>query len=323
MKYAFLLYDSRSGSTLLSSLLNLFSGIIVTQESAFIPLILENFCDEGQLNTDHIIDLIYSEPQFCDWNINKEMLREKLSSLPRLSYKSTFDVIIDEYLKVRGEEYPELIIVKGPRYEFHLNTFKSLYDDPLFINLIRDGRAVYNSKLNMVSVSGLKMSNNVFQSAFEWRKKLKGVADQPVINLRFEDLVADNQSVVSCLLDKLAISASGREISSTQEEFHKLIGNSQKHLHTNVNKAPDKSIAVKWRKNLSDAEVWIYEKMCGKLLVENGYDLYADSDTSAKEILSVAVRHAIHWCWLKVRNLFYYTFIDGSIIQKLKGKRFE
>lgn len=170
MKYAFLLYDSRSGSTLLSSLLNLFSGIVVTQESAFIPLVLENFSDETKLNADGLIDLLYSEPQFCDWNIDKDLLHEKLSGLGALNYQSVFDTIIDEYLRVREEAVPEILVVKGPRYEFHFNSLKSLYEQPFFINLIRDGRAVYNSKLNMVSVSGLKMSNNVFQSAFEWKK---------------------------------------------------------------------------------------------------------------------------------------------------------
>lgn len=323
MRYAFLLYDSRSGSTLLSSLLNLFSGIVVTQESAFIPLVLENFSDENELSTDKVIDLLYSEPQFCDWNISKNILRSRLSALEELSYKTVFDTIIDEYLKVRGEGIPEFLLVKGPRYEFHFSALKSLYDQPVFINLLRDGRAVYNSKLNMVSVSGLKMSNNVFQSAFEWKKKLKGVADQSVITLKFEDLVNDSASVVDQLLDKLGVSASGREVSSSQEEFHKLIGKSQKHLHDNVKKVPDKSIAVKWKKHLSDGEIWLYEKMCGRELVENGYELCANLDTPMNKIVYVAVRDAVHWCWLKIRNIFYYTFIDGSILQKLKGKRFE
>lgn len=154
-------------------------------------------------------------------------------------------------------------------------------------------------------------------------EKLKGVAGQKVITIRFEDLVNDSSGVVEKLLDNLSVSAEGREVSSSQEDFHKLIGGSQKHLHDNVKKAPDKSIAVKWKKYLRDGEVWLYEKMCGQELVQNGYKLHADPDTSYSEIIYVAARDLVHWFWLKVRNLFYYTFVDGSILQKLKGKRFE
>lgn len=323
MNYAFLLYDSRSGSTLLSSLLNLFSGVVVTQESAFMPLVLESYSNESQLEVDGLIDLLYSEPQFCDWNIDRDVLRNRLSGLSRLTHRAVFDAVIAEYLKVRGADEPELLVVKGPRYEFHMGTFRKMYGNPKFINLIRDGRAVYNSKLDMVSVSGLKMSNNVFQSAFEWKKKLKGIRGESVLNLRFEDLVGDSNSVVLDLLDRLGVSDKGRDVSSSQEEFHKLIGGSQKHLHSNVKRAPDKAIAVKWMQRLSPAEIWLFEKLCARELLANGYTLHADPDTSRVSIAALVVRDAAHWVWLKLRNIIYYTFVDKSIMQKLKGKRFE
>ncbi len=323
MKYAFLLYDSRSGSTLLSSLLNLFSGVVVTQETAFMPLILENFTVEEKLNAEGIVDLLYSEPQFRDLNIDRNILLERLTSMGSLTYKNVFDVIVSEYLKVRGVPAPEVLVVKGPRYEFHIDTLIKMYDRPVFINLIRDGRAVYNSKLDMVSVSGLKMSNNIFQAAYEWKKKIRGIRGDSVFSLRFEDLVADSESAVCKILDSLDISAEGRDVSSSQEEFHKLIGGSQKHLHENVRRAPDRSIAVKWMNTLGPEEVWLYEKMCGKELMANGYKLYADPQTSRAAIAALIVKDALHWIWLKLRNIFYYTFVDRSILQKLKGKRFE
>lgn len=323
MKYVFLLYDSRSGSTLLSSLLNLYSGVVVTQETAFMPLVLENFTDESRLKVNDLLELLYSEPQFCDLRIDRYVLSESLESITDFTYRKVFDCILEEYLKVRGESEPEILIVKGPRYEFHMEALREMYESVKFINLIRDGRAVYNSKLDMVSVSGLKMSNNVFQAAFEWKKKLRIAEEESVINVRFEDLVTESESVLQVILEGIGLSSAGRDISSSQQEFHNLIGGSQKHLHENVKREPDKSIAVKWMKNLTPAQIWLYERICGNELTANGYKLSADPATSRAAIAVLALYDGLHWVWLKLRNLFYYTFVDRSIMQKLKGKRFE
>ncbi len=323
MKYAFLLYDSRSGSTLLSSLLNTFAGVVVTQESGFIPLILENLQDEKTLTVEAVLKIIYSEIQFCEWGIPKTILRARLNELATLNYKNIFDTIISEYLKIRGESDPELIIIKGPRHDIHLQSLIHIFQNPFFINLIRDGRAVYNSKLSMVSVTGMKMSDNIFQACFDWKKKLRRLADKDVIILRFEDLVADTAGSVDLLLDSMSISKVARAVTGTQQDYDKLIGKKQKHLHTNVKKDPDKSITVKWKKSLTDEEIWLYEYICRKELLDNGYDLIGRNDVSRVDVLMLIVRHSLHWCWLKLRNLFYYSFVDKSLIKKLKGMRFE
>ncbi len=286
-------------------------------------LILENFEDEKALTVDEILQTVYSEPQFCEWGVSRESLRARLDDLESLSYRSVFDSIISGYLKVRGEISPELVVVKGPRLDIHLKSLISIYETPYFINLIRDGRAVYNSKLDMVSVTGMKMSNNIFQASLDWKKKFRRLADQPLITIRFEDLVVNTAQIIDQLFDVIGISTGGREITGGQQDYHKLIGKKQIHLHTNVKSAPDKSITVKWMNSLSDEEIWVYEQICRKDLVENGYELVSNKDVIRSSVLCLLVRHAAHWIWLKARNIFYYTFVDRSLIQKIKGKRFE
>ncbi len=287
------------------------------------PLILENFESEKDLTVDEVIQTIYSEPQFCEWGVSREKLRACLGELESINYRSVFDTIISEYLKVRGEVSPELVVIKGPRLDIHLQSLISIYETPYFINLIRDGRAVYNSKLEMISVTGMKMSNNIFQASLDWKKKFRRLAGQPLITIRFEDLVVNTAEIVDQLFDAIRISDRGREITGDQQDYHKLIGKKQIHLHTNVKSAPDKSIAVKWKNSLSDEEIWVYEQICRKDLVENGYELVDKKNVSRSGVICLLVRHGAHWIWLKVRNIYYYTFVDRSLMQKIKGKRFE
>ena len=249
MIHAFLLYDSRSGSTLLSSLLNRYAGIVVTQESHFISLVLENFRDEHSLTVDGLLELFYAEPRFCEWNVERDKLHSRLSGLQRITYGAVFDAVFAEYLKVRGEAQPEVLVIKGARHDRHLAKLREIFPEVLFISILRDGRAVFNSKLDMLSLTGMNMSNNIFQAAGDWKKMLCRLAGQPLIRLRFEDLLADSQGEVKRILDALGVSGAGRELTSTQQDYYELIGKKQKHLHKNVGRDPDRRIAVKWKKN--------------------------------------------------------------------------
>lgn len=323
MRHAFLLHDNRSGSTLLSSLLNTRQGVVVTQESGFMPFVLENFQDESALEVEKLLEVVYAEPQFREWNMDRDQLAQRLSALPGLTYRAVFDAILDEYLKVRGEEPPEVLVVKGPRFHYHLDRLAKIYPDPQIIFLVRDGRAVYNSKRDMVSVSGMKMSGNIFHAALDWKKKIALVAGQAAVIVRFEDLVTHPEEQMEKILDVLEVSPPGRETVRTQADFHKLIGKSQKHLHSNVQKAPDQNIAVKWKKNLSPAQVYVYERICRAELKRFGYELRAQDRPPAMGVVRLVVGSALHWCWQKARNLFYFTFIDRSLRRRLNSKRFE
>ncbi|NDV26514.1 sulfotransferase [Desulfovibrio sp. JC010] len=323
MIHVFLLYDSRSGSTLLSSLLNRYAGVVVTQESHFIPLVLESYPDEQAMDVDGLLDLLYSEPRFCEWGIGRENLRNRLDGLERLTYRTVFDAVFREYFKVRGEGQPEVLVIKGARHDFHLTRLREIFEGARFISLIRDGRAVYNSKLDMVSLTGMKMSNNIFQAAFDWKKMLRRLAGQSLIRLRFEDLLAEPEAEVSRLLAALGVSSAGREFVSSQQEYYELIGKKQKHLHANVGRDPDRKIAVKWKDRLSAAQIQLYELICGPELLQNGYELCAPGNVPFKESTGLILGQGLHWIWLKVRNIFYYTFIERSILRKLKEKKFE
>lgn len=323
MIHAFLIYDSRSGSTLLSTLLNRHAGVVVAQESLFISLVLENFRDEQSMTVDGVLDLFYSDPRFCEWNVERDILRSSLKGLGGLNYRAVFDAVFAEYLKVRGESYPEVLVIKGARYDFHLAMLRNIYPDSQFIFLLRDGRAVFNSKLDMVSVNGMKMSNNIFQAALDWKKMLSRMNEKTLIRLRFEDLLAAPKWEIARVLDALGVSVAGKEITSAQQDYYQLIGKKQKHLHTNVGRLPDRRIAVKWHERLSPSQIQLYELICARELIRNGYKLCAPGDVPFKDSVCLIVGQGAHWCWLKLRNLFYYTFIERSFFRKLQEKRFE
>ena len=76
------------------------------------------------------------------------------------------------------------------------------------------------------------------------------------------------------------------------------------------------------KKRLSPAQIQLYELICGRELLQNGYELCGLSHVPFKESAALILGQGLHWLWLKVRNIIYYIFIDHSILRKLKEKTF-
>ena len=90
----FLIYDSRSGSTLVSALLNQYRGVSVSHETGFIPIVLEHDVEIADAETlKELLTKIQNEVQYRELNLNQSEIDKKLlsESFP-LSKKKIIDV---------------------------------------------------------------------------------------------------------------------------------------------------------------------------------------------------------------------------------------
>lgn len=257
-KIGFILYDSRSGSTLLSALLNQFRGVDVSQESGFIPIIMEFpevVSDESMLNK--LFDRLYGEIQFQELGLDRMALKQSLEQIEYpLDKKSIIDTILNFYFSIR-QANNSFWLIKSPRMFYHAKNVLKLYPNAKFIHLIRDGRAVYNSKRTMRSVYGRLAQNNLLKAAHDWKKRINMARrlKRNIIEIKYEDLVEQQGMIMQKVLDFLNIPEEGRNITKDQSQYAEIIGGKQKHLHKNVNSAPKKEIINKWKAELSREDI--------------------------------------------------------------------
>jgi len=178
MKLFFILYDGRSGSTFLSKLLAEKANILIPHESNFISTIL-SLKSKGRASIDEdelevIIDTILNEEKFKDWDFDKNELLELFGKYEfPVDIKTVISYILERHAEKLGGKFDAIGIKKGS-YLKNYNELIDLFPDAKFICLIRDGRAVYNSKKKAYIISNkTAFLNNPIYAARKWSKILK------------------------------------------------------------------------------------------------------------------------------------------------------
>ena len=278
-KLIFILYDSRSGSTLLASLLNRYRGIDVTLESAFVSRVMEINSQSILQDINKLVDYLYKEVQFVELNINRQELKDELLRFKgELTKKHVIEKIINIYFKNKGTD-SKYWVIKHPPYNY-IEELISMFPGVRFLQIIRDGRAVFNSKKRTKSIEGYYMESNPIISAIDWCFKIKKSNSFPdhVTTIRYEYLIENTESCLSSYLDSLGLDTVDKEQTKLQKNYFFNIGDNQKKIHKNVGQTPKVGNIDKWKKELTEREILVYNLVNKKVLKNNGYDVESKSN---------------------------------------------
>lgn len=304
-KLVFLLYDNRSGSTLLSALLNRYKGISVSQESTFISRIIESNEIPPADHIEKIFCELSKEIQFSELDFNTEKIIEKIKESRKgtIQQKELISLILTEYFEQRDPE-AMLRVVKLGDY-LYIREILEMFPDSMFLQIIRDGRAVFNSKKNTRSFAGGMQETNVLHAAWNWVQKLKKAElyKQKFITIRYEDLIKDAESSLSSILDQLNIPSDLRVKTKEQEDYFHDLGMRQKPLHQNIEKKPQEDFIDKWKDQLSKKESMVYTYWSERYLKKYGYEVL----TFPKYLV----------CFYSFQYLITYLFSKAADILKL------
>jgi len=318
--FAIILSDSRSGSTFLSSLLNQYDGLRMSLESGFPRLLIEwpMKIFENDEDLKKVLDLLYSEIQFQEMNVNREILERFLITLKKpISKKQIFDAIARIYFENNATKELDskcTYILKIPvAYQF-LDALQTLIPGFKIIHLIRDGRAVFASKRNSISLKGEPFEKNLLVAVAGWKKKQRLAALKHPENIRYEDLVTGTETAMHSLLDYLIVDATARTKTRQAVDYANSIGEKQKTFHTNVGKVPQKSSINKWVSDLTSTEIFLYEWIAFKELKKYGYRIYEFDNASLKKYLKASflyVYFIFHYIADRTKN-FYRAILKGQ-----------
>jgi len=325
-KVAFILYDSRSGSTLLASLLNRYSGVLVTLESAFVSRIFEMPAKVLFGDSDRVLEYLSQEIQFTELCLDEVELSKRIEALSKPYLRGD---IIKAVVDVCALHKPnaELLVIKHPPYSY-LNEVIGVFPDVRFIQIIRDGRGVYHSKINAVSLSGGAMADSLVMAAWDWRWKIRCSerVERRLFTVRYEDLVSDTRGQLAGILKWFRIGAESQVFSGEQTDYFVSIGSNQRVLHKNIAKDPSAAIAEKWKSSMTARENNLYSYIAGKELRAFGYDVprlrpvhaAADYYYQTLRLLLRKLLNFVHLlvvapglAWIKLRRRLKLVLVSG------------
>lgn len=312
---------------MLASRLDAIDGVTVTLESALVARLLERGFET--LTRDQIrplADFLLAERKLRDWPVSRAALEAGLEARAPCGLEGLLRSVLEIRYPAADTRY---WIVKGVRTTPHLEQIRKAITGVGFINLVRDPRAVYCSQRGAKdSNHGLSLCDEPVGFARQWsveveRVTLSAGADSMLV--RYEDLLSELDGTVAHICRFLTDDDRPLEASRVQCDgrYAASIPAAQRHLHTNVAAAIDRSRASAWRRQIGVCERALVERIAGEQMRAIGYlqPLDAAPRVAGAQMLAERVVSAAKRTLRRARLLAYYARSWESLTGRLREKR--
>jgi len=277
--FGFLTYNSRSGSTLLSRLLNDFVDVCVTLEP---DLPTELFGAKGGqplVFNDAGAAISYLQrswilTKLSTWPVSKDDLCTQLQTLAfPLSGPQLVEWLVLNFRLVT-KPHSKLVIYKGPPVmPWEASRIFPWFPKWIWIQILRDPRGVFNSQLKSINPYEQKsFASHPCETAVEWQRGLqtcRSLPSESYREIRFEDLVSDSDRVLDQLLNSISRLSTIKDNAGTQ--FAGQMPEAEQILHSNIVRKPDLERAHAWQKELTPAQIRVVECVTAPWLESAGY----------------------------------------------------
>ena len=259
----FIIGCSRSGTTLLRSMLNHHPLLAIPVESIFLVDYLRS---NANVPTDRLKRLMTQEYELSEWGM--AVTQQDLNGCT--SAREIVNRVYDLYRRRHGK------LIWGHKtttFVRHSYLLKSVYPRSRFIHMVRDPRAVASSLIR----SNAHCSNSYFAS-LRWLMTvsvgLQLARDYPsdVLEIRYEDLVSNPEHELLTICDFLEIPFDPRMM-----DYHQIgtreYGPYYHQIHAKLDHPPDRTRIDLWRSHLNARDVALIESMCRDTMVHLEYEL--------------------------------------------------
>ncbi len=261
----------RSGTTLLQSLLNSHSHLVVPEESPFIKWLYSRYrrgSFDAQRGMAFYHDLL-REPYFSTWHIDREALKAALPACQ--SFSDCCKAVYHQYAIEQGKA-PKMMGDKNPQYSLFCKELSSTFPHAKFIWVSRNPYAQVNSMLRV------NFEKKVVSSlAYRWKRynrTIQQFAQQhptQVLHIKHEDLVADTPAVLQRICTFLDVDYDAGMLekrSTTVATNPQLVKEHHQHLTADITAGVNDA----WHDGLSEKEVSIIHAITGDFGQTLGYN---------------------------------------------------
>jgi len=264
----------RSGTTLLRAMLANHPDVAIPPESHFIPrvwAVRRRYGDGGAFDAHRLVSDITATARFKQWHLPKEVVLNHVREVNPRDFAATIEAVFTAYARHHDRRrWGD----KTPGYSLELRLLGRLFPSARFINIVRDGRDVALSFIEMGATSRL------VDVATAWATRVRkaradGIAlgRDRYVEVRYEDLIEDPTRIVEQVCSHVDLDFRP-EMLEYYKGIDRLVPHGERHIHRNLGRPPTKGLRD-WRTQMDKADVRLFEAVAGNELTDFGYERVA------------------------------------------------
>jgi hypothetical protein len=229
--------------------------------------------------TDLFFHDLARHPGFQAWRTPISKVRDQLEQTGDPEFSDGIGAAYAAYAEEHGKRWWG---DKTPRYLTHINLLADLFPMARFVHVIRDGRDVALSEVDLH-----RLHRRAASIAFMWRRKLRAgraaanAVGERYTELRYEDLLSEPERELRRICRFLGFGFEPAMLvhdpEAIREGLRKMPASARaQHQHLLL---PPTNGLRDWRTQMSQREIAEFEAIAGKVLMESGYPL-ADTGVS-------------------------------------------
>lgn len=256
----------RSGTTLLRAMADAHPDLAVPPESHFVVPLADRF--ESAFDVDAFAEALTAHERFALWALGREDVARALREARIDDVAAAFRVVYRMW--AAGNDKPRYAD-KTPAYVLHIEQLAVLFPEAVFVHLVRDGRDVASSFLD------LGWSPTIEHAALHWQLRVQRgraagrlLAPGRYVELRYEELVADPEPTLRRMADAIDLPFAPAMLDPSERAGGVIETTGHPDYHRHLSKPPTAGLR-NWRTARSDAEVARFEILAGDTLTDFGY----------------------------------------------------
>ncbi len=268
----FIVGCSRSGTTMLSLMMNMHGNIHIPKESWFLSDIMDRFSPDNKLrktDVNEIYELTTSHWRWKEWEMSDEILKERLNMLEESSLNQVVEVIFQQTLeKVGKRRWGD----KTPGYVTEIKRLHRLFPNAKFIHLVRDGRDVSLS-LKRVGWVG----DTTWDIACHWSEQVRAGSEQgrslpkgQYLEVKYEDLVRNTETKLREICRFIGEDFSTKMMAFYNQAEKYMPKRDISHL-MKTHRPPREDDLERWKREMNGLQLFIFESISINELYAFGY----------------------------------------------------
>lgn len=270
--FPFVIGCPRSGTTLLRAILDAHPALAVPPESYFLVPALrraDRYASSDGVDRSALLDDVVANLSWRQWALDEAALSAIRDDPTLVTVAAVMRAIYAAYAETQGKtRYAD----KTPQHSLHVRLLATAFPEARFVHLLRDGRDVVPSLLEMPF-----FPDRFARAALFWQERVEGglaartlVGDDRYHELRYEDLVADpeRETRALCAFLDLSFEPAMLEYHERAEQVIAGVYDAGHHLGVLRPPAPTRD----WRTGLPPRRVALFEALVGETLDRAGYE---------------------------------------------------
>ena len=216
MQRVFILGNPRSGTSLLRIMLNNHAQIASPPECGFMHWWYKKYSNwsvndslDGRRVNEYVTDVLSSK-KMEDWKLKSSHLTDLINLNKPQDYADLSELVYLSWAQ-KYRKTPSAIVDKNNYYIHHLKDLEKIWPSAKYIYLVRDGRDVACSYLNLSKLETLspykpKLPTSIHDIAHEWIRNnqeiisfLEGRKNESYYSIRYEDLILNTKEELESL----------------------------------------------------------------------------------------------------------------------------